>query len=221
MPLHPVLKRSALFRAMSDEEIIAVLRLMGTKEHVYARGDVVLPAGEPVARMGFVFQGSVTITREGPGGTPALETHVEPGCCFAESFAILSDEPLPATVTANEPTRILFLRVGILRETTRPAEPSLVKFTANLLALTAQNEIALSDRAFHTAPKTIRGRVLAYLGTVARRKQSDSFEIPFNRKELADYLNVERSALSKELSKMQSEGLIETKKNRFVLRRTE
>ena len=75
----------------------------------------------------------------------------------------------------------------------------------------------LSGRSFHTAPKTIRGRVLSYLNSVSLQKHSNEFDIPFDRQQLADYLNLERSALSKELGKMQRDGLIKTKKNHFVI----
>ena len=75
----------------------------------------------------------------------------------------------------------------------------------------------LSSRSFHTAPKTIRGRVMAYLNTVSLQEKSTEFDIPFDRQQLADYLNVERTALSKELGKMQNGGLIKTKKSHFIL----
>ncbi len=217
MPLHPVLKRSALFRQMTDEEIIAALRMTGTKEHVYEKGAVILSAGEPVTRIGFVFQGSVVAERTDGEGTRLPVARIEPGRIFAETAAILSDEPLPVTYTAAERTRVLFFRVGVLRETGRSVEPSLMKLAMNLMTIAARNNAALSERAFHTAPKTIRGRVLSYLNAVSIQKQSRTFEIPYDRRGLAEYLNVDRSALSKELSKLQAEGRIETKKNRFVL----
>ena len=88
---------------------------------------------------------------------------------------------------------------------------------ANLLTISARKNLALSGRSFHTAPKTIRGRVLSYLNTVSLQKHSNEFDIPFDRQHLADYLNLERSALSKELGKMQRDGLILVRKNHFVI----
>ena len=87
----------------------------------------------------------------------------------------------------------------------------------NLLALSAQKNLNLSRKIFHTSPKTIRGRLLSYLSYQSKRSGSSSFTIPFSRQQLADYLNVDRSALSNELSKMQRDGLIQVERNRFVL----
>ena len=87
----------------------------------------------------------------------------------------------------------------------------------NLLTVATRKNLILSGRSFHTAPKTIRGRVLAYLNSVSLQKKNTEFDIPFDRQQLADYLNLERTALSKELGKMQREGLIECRKNHFRL----
>lgn len=76
---------------------------------------------------------------------------------------------------------------------------------------------ALAGRSFHTAPKSIRGRVLSYLNTVSIQARSTEFDIPFDRQQLADYLNVERTALSKELGKMRADGLLRCRRNHFVL----
>ena len=92
-----------------------------------------------------------------------------------------------------------------------------MKLTRNLLMISAGKNLHLSNRSFHTAPKMVRVRVMAYLGTVALRKGCNDFDIPFDRQQLADYLNVERTALSKELGKMQADGLIKTKKSHFIL----
>ena len=97
------------------------------------------------------------------------------------------------------------------------AEAWHIKLLTNLLTVAARKNLILSGRSFHTAPKTIRGRVLAYLNSVSLQKKNTEFDIPFDRQQLADYLNLERTALSKELGKMQREGLIECRKNHFRL----
>jgi CRP-like cAMP-binding protein len=83
--------------------------------------------------------------------------------------------------------------------------------------ISLQKNLHLSERSFHTSPKTIRERVMAYLNSVALRTGCNEFDIPFDRQQFADYLNLERTALSKELSKMQHDGIIQTWKNHFVL----
>ncbi len=96
-----------------------------------------------------------------------------------------------------------------------------MKFVTNLLSISAHKNLILSERGFHTAPKTIRGRVMSYLNSVSLQKRSREFDIPFDRQQLADYLNLDRSALSKELGKMQRDGLISARKNHFIILRSE
>ena len=83
--------------------------------------------------------------------------------------------------------------------------------------ISSRKNLILSGRSFHTAPKTIRGRVMSYLNAMSLQKGTKEFDIPFDRQQLADYLNLERSALSKELGKMQKEGIISTRKSHFKL----
>ena len=135
---------------------------------------------------------------------------------FAETYALLQSESMLVDAVANDTCRILFLDIrGLLK--TNALEGWQGKLIRNLLIISAQKNYHLSGRSFHTAPKSIRGRVMAYLNTVALQKKKTSFEIPFDRQQLADYLNVERSALSKELGKMQRDGIIKTRKNHFEI----
>ena len=91
------------------------------------------------------------------------------------------------------------------------------KLLRNLLTVSMRKNLSLSQRIFCTTPKTVRGRLLTYFSAQAARSGSLQFEIPFNRQQLADYLNLDRSALSKELCKMRDEGLLTFEKNRFAL----
>ena len=144
-------------------------------------------------------------------------SHVSKGQFFAETYALFKDEPLLVDVRANEKSTILFLRSGNLQALMDQSASWTIKYMTNILMISARKNLMLSGRSFHTAPKTIRGRVLSYLNSVSLQKHSNEFDIPFDRQQLADYLNLERSALSKELGKMQRDGLIKTKKNHFVI----
>ncbi len=99
-----------------------------------------------------------------------------------------------------------------------PSEKTMLfKLTRNLMMISAHKNLALSGRSFHTAPKSARGRILSYLNSVSLQKKASEFDIPFNRQQLADYLNLERTNMSKELSRMQREGILSCRKNHFVL----
>ena len=113
---------------------------------------------------------------------------------------------------------MLFLHIGHLLQDSYLDQSWYVKLNHNLLALLAKKNLILSDRIFYTSSKSIRGRLLSYFSAQVMKKQSREFDIPFNRQQLADYLGVNRSALSHELGKMQEEQLIEFKRNHFVIK---
>ena len=164
-----------------------------------------------------MIEGSVTIESNDAWGNRTIISHVGRGQVFAESYAMLDHEPLLVDVTANEDCRILFLRNCGVQTLTGLREAWAMKVVANLLTISAHKNLTLSGRSFHTAPKTIRGRVMSYLNSVSLQTHARAFDIPFDRQQLADYLNVERSALSKELGKMERDGLIACRKNHFTI----
>ena len=118
---------------------------------------------------------------------------------------------------ANEQCAIMFLRIGGLFGSGFEGQPWSNKLVRNLLMISANKNLILSGRSFHISPKTARGRIMAYLNSVSLKKHSKVFDIPFDRQQMADYLNLERTALSKELSRMKREKIIDFKKNHFEI----
>ena len=211
-----ILQNSMLFRFMSEDEIRAALSFFHAQEKQFEKGTCIFHAGMLTDRMGLVLSGSVTIENNDIWGNRTILSHVGKGQFFAETYAYLPDEPLLVDVTANENCRILFLSIGSIMKSS-DFSVWMMKFVRNLLNVTAHKNLTLSGRSFHTASKTIRARVLSYLNSVSLQKNRREFDIPFDRQQLADYLNLDRSALSKELGKMQRDGLITVKKNHFIL----
>lgn len=216
-----MIRQITLFRGMDDGEISAALSALAAKEKTYEKDETILYAGNVSERMGLVLEGSVTIESNDIWGNRTILSHVGKGGSFAETYALLEDEPMLVDVIANESSRILFLRIGSLNRLERDISPWRVKLIGNLLRISSQKNLHLSGRSFHTAPKSIRGRVMAYLNTVSLQKHKTAFDIPFDRQQLADYLNVERTALSRELGNMQAEGLITVKRNHFEITKSE
>ena len=215
------LRDTPLFRDLDDAEIAAALRALAAKETAFDKDETILHAGTAGARMGVVLAGSVTVESNDVWGNRTILSHIGVGGTFAETYALLEGEPMLVDVVANERSRVLFLRIGGLNALQRDIEPWRVKLTGNLLRISARKNLHLSGRSFHTAPKSIRGRVMAYLKSVSLRMQRTAFDIPFDRQQLADYLNVERSALSRELGNMRADGLIRVRKNHFEIVRSE
>ena len=211
------LKKTMIFQEMDDNELTASLDFFRAYEQNFKKGSTILHAGDLTDKMGLVMEGSVTVESDDAWGNRSILSKVEAGGFFAETYAVLPKEPLLVNVIANEDCHILFLRIGSLKQLQNNMEQWMIKFVSNLLMLSMHKNLMLSSRSFHTAPKTIRGRVMAYLNSVSMQKHAREFNIPFDRQQLADYLNLERTALSKELSKMKADGLIDYYKNSFKI----
>lgn len=212
-----MLKENIIFNGMSPDEIDQALSELCAIEKAYEKNSLILRAGDTTDSLGLVLSGSVTIESNDMWGNRTILSNVGEGGFFAETYALLENEPLLVDVMANENCRILFFKVSSLKKLKSNMNLWSFKLISNLLKISANKNLHLSGRSFHTSPKTIRGRVMVYLNSVSLKKGSNEFDIPFDRQQLADYLNLERSALSKELGKMKKDGLIEVRKNHFKL----
>ena len=208
------LTENTLFRGLNKNEIKDALRLLEAKERTYKKGEAILHAGCTTSQMGLVLSGSATVESNDIWGNRTILSYVGCGQCFAETYALLPNEPLLVDVTANEDCRVLFLRIRAISGARSGWAGMLL---TNLLMISAHKNLQLAGRSFHTAPKSIRGRVLSYLNAVSLQTGKREFDIPFDRQQLADYLNVERTALSKELGNMKKDGYFAVRKNHFVL----
>ena len=211
------LKTTMIFRGMDEKELADSLKFLQASEQNFKKGAIILHAGNVTDKMGLVMEGSVTIESDDVWGNKTILSSAERGEFFAESYAVLPGESMLVNVVANEDCRILFLRIGSLKELQNNRERWTIRFVSNLLTISTHKNLMLSSRSFHTAPKTIRERVMAYLNSVSMQKHAHEFNIPFDRQQLADYLNLDRTALSKELSKMKRDGLIDYYKNSFKI----
>ena len=212
------LKQTMIFDNMSEEEITAALAGLHAYEKNYTKGSIILHSGSTTDHLGLVLQGSVTIENNDIWGNRTILSHVGKNQFFAETYSLLKDEPLLVDVVANEDCQIAFLRISDLGTMDSGISLWQHKLMANLLSIAVHKNLLLSKRSFHISPKTIRRRVMSYLNSIYIQKERADFHIPFDRQQLADYLNVERTALSKELRKMQEDGLIEFHKNHFTIR---
>ncbi len=187
------LKTTLLFRGMDENELADALEFLQAKEQNFEKGSMILHAGTVTNKMGLVLEGSVTVESDDLWGNRSILSHAETGHFFAETYSLLPDEPMLVNVVANEDCRILFLTIGSLKQLQNNTARWMLKFISNLLLISTHKNLMLSSRSFHTAPKTIRGRVMSYLNAVSMQKNAREFNIPFNRQPLADYLNLERT----------------------------
>lgn len=212
------LSKIPIFQGIEEPEIASLLQCLQATERTYQKGETILSEGTVTENMGIVLSGMALISCGDIWGNTSVLGHVTPGSVFAEVYACIPEEPLLITVSAAEDTTVLFMNVGRILSTCTNACPFHTRLARNLLTVCAHKSLQLSQRILHTSSKSIRGRLMSYFSQCAKQAGNSTFQIPYNRQQLADYLGVDRSAMCHELSKMQKEGLISYEKNRFLLK---
>ena len=216
-----ILSGCRLFAGIPAARIPALLHSLGAYEKRFAKGQPIYRVGDIAHALCVVLSGSVTIERDDAWGNKSILDHLPPGAVFAEVYACVPDTPMMVSAVAAEPSEVLFLPASQLLAPAPRENPDHDTLLRSLLDVAARKNLTLTRKIFHTTPKSLRGRLLSYLSAQAVQSGSDAFDIPFDRQQLADYLNADRSALSAELGKMQRDGLITFRKNHFVLHRSE
>lgn len=208
---------TSLFSGLNPEEIGRVLGCLGAQTRSYGLGQVICPAGGVTSFIGVVLKGSLLIEYQDAWGNRTLLSRIEPGGTYAEVYALVPGESMPVSVVAATDCVVLRLQAAKLSQVCGRACTFHNQLIRNLLRVMAQRNIDLTQRMFHTSPKTIRARLMSYLSSASARARSHTFVIPYDRQQLADYLGVDRSALSSELGKMRREGLLTCTRSRFEL----
>ena len=189
------LTKTAFFNGLSENEIKTILNCLGAYQKSFKKSEIIYYSGDTVSDMGLVLSGSVNIVVNYYWGSSNIFNHIGQGEIFAETYATIPNKEMLCDVVAAEKTEVL----------------------RNLLKNSAQKNISLATRMMHTASKFIRDRLLSYFSEQAILNGGNTFTVPFSRQQLADYLGVDRSAMSNELSKMKHDGLIDYQKNDFIL----
>lgn len=208
-----------LFRGIDRREAELLLGRLSPRLEEFPRGSVLLRRGEPAGAMGLVLTGRVHIQRVDFWGNRSILAQAGPGQLFGESYACLPARPLEVEAAAAEPCRVLFLPArGLFSPIPDPgAEALRQRLLGNLLEVLAQRNLLLTRKMEHLTQPTTRQKVLSYLSAQSLLAGEAEFTIPFDRQQLADYLSVDRSALSAQLGRLRREGVLEFRKNRFHL----
>lgn len=212
-----VLTQCSLFQGVDNREVKAMMNCLGARFVDYRKDEVMLRQGDEVHSVGVVISGSALVTSQDFWGNTNVMTRILPAGMFAESFACIPNACSSVYVQALSPTRVAYLDVARIVETCSSSCTFHTHLVRNLLTIMARKNHGLMKKTEHITKRTTREKVLSYLSACSQDAMKNEFDIPFNRQQLADYLSVERSALSSTLSKMQAEGLISYHKNHFVL----
>ena len=215
LPHYPILKQCPLFAGIVEPNLDALLDCLGARHKRFGKNGMVLVADRKPDSVGIVLAGAVHVVREDFWGRRNIMGRVEPGGLFCEAFACADIEKLPVSVIAAEASEILFVNCKRIIASCPSACAFHAKLIRNLTLILAQKNIALTQKLKYVTQPTTREKLLSYLSEQAQLAGSKTFDIPFNREELADYLSVERSAMSAELSRMRDDGLLNYHKNHF------
>lgn len=213
----PILRSCPFFNGMRDDEILSILHCVQASTVARPRGAYILRAGDTTEVMGLVLSGSVLILQEDLWGHRNILSKCTAGDFFGEPYAATSGAVLNVNAVAEDDCALLFLNVKRLLTSCPTACGHHQKLIRNLVSVLANRLLVFNDKITHVSKRSTREKLLSYLSSESVRQASLSFDIPFDRQQLADYLCVDRAAMSVELSKLQKEGILKTKRRHFEL----
>lgn len=218
MKVTSAMREASIFRNLSDEEIIGMLPCLNAKEQHFKKNEVIYRPGDQVSKIGLVVSGAVRIEKIDYWGNRKIISVIEPGQIFGEAYAGMKTIPMEMEVLAAVPSVILFMEVGKILTTCGNSCEFHSKMIRNMVYVLAERNYKLTQKMDHLTQKTTREKLLSYFSEQALESGRSDFDIPLDRQQLADYLSVDRSAMSTELGRMKKDGLIEYRKNHFTLK---
>ncbi len=209
------LSASPLFREMSAFDVERSLKIFDSIEKEYAKNEIIAQTGMKLTRFGIVLEGTVQVNFIDIDGNLVLMASVTEGDAFAESLCWLKVSEIPVTITAFTDARVLWLDPSALSVN---CDDELVKELRNrFISILASKTLSMNDRVQVLSKPSLRQKIITFLSQYSNKNSSKTFSIPFDRESLALYLGVNRSALSRELSMMKNEGIIDFYKNTFKI----
>ena len=215
--MEKILQNCPLFAGIDPQDLGPLMDCLGARSMPVKKQQVILAEGDPARFVGIVLEGSVQIEKVDYFGNRSIMAQAGAGELFGESFACAGAATMPVSAVAVTDGRILLMDCQRITVSCSNACGFHSRLISNLLRIVAGNNIRLNQKIEITAKRTTREKLMAYLLGQAKFHGSDSFTIPFDRQALADYLQVERSAMSAEISKLRRDGIIECDKSRFRL----
>lgn len=214
-----ILRNSQLFSGITEREIQEMLCCLDARQKTFCKDAFIFRAGDTTEVIGLLLDGSAFIVQEDFWGNRNILSTVMPGQTFAETFACTMGTLMTVSVVAASECEVIFLNVKRILTVCSAACSHHSRIIRNLLSDLAEKNLTYNEKLTHMAQRTTRAKLLSYFSAAAQKNNSFEFDVPFSRQQLADYLSVERSGLSLELSKMKKEGLLDYHKNHFILRK--
>ena len=215
-----LLLSTPLFTGIAKDELSSMLGCLGARIATFSKNDPVFLEGDDAGFLGFVLEGSIQIVQDDLYGNRSVLAHAQPGDLFAETFACANVDVMPVSAYAVKNSKVFFFSCQKMLTVCSSACSFHNRLIKNLLKVVAQKNLNLNSKISVMSKKTTKEKLITYLLEQAKKAGSLEFTIPFDRQTLADYLGVERSAMSAELSKLRREGILDCKGSHFRIHRT-
>lgn len=213
----PILRQTSMFAGLGDGDIASMLTCLDARLRTYKKGEYIVRQGEHLRDIMVLVDGALHLQTDDYWGNRSILSHIAPGEMFGESYATPESGPLLTNVIAIQDSAVIFFDVTRLMTTCSAACRFHSLVIQNIYFAISQKNRGLVQKLGYMSKRTTREKLLAYLSDQAKKHNGSSFDIPFNRQQLADFLSVDRSAMSNELCKMRDEGMIRFEKNHFTL----
>lgn len=212
-----LMKKCPLFYKIDDEELNVILKSPHTKIQDFSKNQTVISEGGSADAVGIILSGLVQIVRNDYFGNRSIIALINSPQIFAEVFVFADINAMPVSVVSVTDSRIMLIKPKKILNDNPDLSSFHTKLTSNLLRIVTEKNLKLNEKIEIVSKRTTREKIMAFLMSQAKLNNSDNFTIPYDRKALADFLEVDRSAMSAEISKLRSEGIIESDKSKFRL----
>ncbi len=213
----PILKRTQMFAGIGDTEIASMLSCLGARLYAYKKGEYIFRQGERLSDITVLVEGNLHIQSDDYWGNRSILGQISVGEMFGEAYVAPESGVIVNDVVAMEESAVIFFNVNRIITTCSSACRFHALVVQNLFFAISEKNRKLVQKLGHMSKRSTRDKLISYLSEESKRQNNAEFLIPFNRQQLADFLSVDRSAMSNELCKMRDEGLLEFDKNRFRL----
>lgn len=214
---YAMIKDIPLFEGIREDEFGALLGCVGAQEKPFTKGEFISLTGDEIHSIGVVLEGRVYILKEDVFGNKAILNDLEPGAVFGESFICGGSHALTVSIQAAEDCRVLFLSFERVMHTCPSACQFHNTLITNMVVMIARKNIKLIEKLEITTKHSLREKVLAYLSQLVQDQGTATVMSPMGRVDLADFLGVDRSALTRELNRMRDDGLLDFERSSYTL----
>ena len=212
-----LLKRTKLFSDLGDDDILSMLNCLNAAVRHYNKGEYVFRQGEYIHDLMILASGRIHIQKEDYWGNLNILNEIRSGEIFGEAYIVPDSGTLMNDVIAAEASTVLFFNVERILTVCPSACPFHTRLLKNMFYTISDKNKSLVQKLSYMSERSTREKLLSYLSDEAKRQNSSSFSISFDRQQLADFLSVDRSAMSNELCKLRDEGMLDFHKNKFTL----